>query len=150
MRRAWSSSPDLRINSRTRRPVTHLRPAITQRIHAAGPRTGQSGAAFLRPDRAQIEALQRVGPCGAVQRRRRVCGDCRAAVAGMHGDGDGERGISPRAAAAFARSPSSPAVFLDGAVFMHRLSSARAPTGVGSGRFRIRANSCVLMRDGAI
>lgn len=49
----------------------------------------------------------------------------------------------------FCAVPSSPAVFLDGAVFMHRLSSARAPTGVGSGRFRIRADSCVLMRGDA-
>ncbi len=54
------------------------------------------------------------------------------------------------AAVAFARSPSSPAVFLDGAVFMHSPPSARAPTGAGFARFRIMADSCVLMRDGAI
>lgn len=64
------------------------------------------------------------------------------------------RGLARQRAAGrdggFARSPSSPAVFLDGALFMHSLPAARAPTGAGLGRIRIVANSCVLMRRGAI
>ncbi|OMT37529.1 hypothetical protein AQ757_07260 [Burkholderia pseudomallei] len=53
------------------------------------------------------------------------------------------------AAAAFARSPSSPAIFLDGAVFMHPLSAARAPTGEGARQLHMVVDSCILMREGA-
>ncbi|SUW59108.1 Uncharacterised protein [Burkholderia oklahomensis] len=63
------------------------------------------------------------------------------------------RGLARQRAAGrdggFARSPSSPAVFLDGAVFMHWRPPTRAPTGAGFRRFRIVANSCVLMHDAA-
>lgn len=54
------------------------------------------------------------------------------------------------ATGAVARSPSSPAGFLDGAVFMHPPPAARAPTGAEFSRFHIMADSCVLMRVRAL
>ncbi|WP_204375634.1 hypothetical protein, partial [Burkholderia pseudomallei] len=50
------------------------------------------------------------------------------------------------AAAAFARSPSSPAGFLDGALFMHWPPAARAPIGAVFRLFHIVADSCVFMQ----
>lgn len=72
-------------------------------------------------------------------------------MARSHGAFEGPAAHAPAiVATAFARSPSSPAVFLDGEVFMHCAAAARAPTGAESPQFHIVTDSCVLMRGGAI